>query len=324
MNAIVCRTFGAPSVLQIENWPTRPPQAGEITVRQKAWGVNFVDVLMVAGGYQLKPTLPFVPGLEGAGTVVAVGYGVRGLKEGDNVMTALRPGAFAEEVTLPAQATQIVPSALTLAEAAAFRSSFSTAYHALVQGGQLQAGETALIHGAAGGTGLAAIQVAKKLGAKVIAMASNPDKFQILKQLGADDTLAYGDGRFRDAVKTSNNGKGVDVIFDPIGGHVFDESMHCLNWGARLIVVGFASGRPALARTNHTLIKGASIIGIRAGEFARRNPEKGQQNLRTLLDWAQTAEIKVHISHRFKFEQFQHALQTIIDRKAIGRVVMER
>ncbi|MEM7253089.1 MAG: NADPH:quinone oxidoreductase family protein [Pseudomonadota bacterium] len=324
MRAIVCRDWGPPESLSIEAWPTREPEPHEVTVRQAAWGVNFVDLLMVAGGYQLRPPLPFVPGLEGAGTIAAVGSAVREHAIGDAVMTATRPGAFAEEITLPADAARPVPSGLTLAEAATFRSGFSTAYHALVQGGRLQAGETALIHGAAGGTGLAAVQVAKRLGARVIAMASDADKFPVLLAHGADHAIAYRDGRFRDEVKACNDGEGVDVIFDPVGGDVFDESMRCLNWGARLVVVGFAGGRAAHARTNHVLIKGASVVGIRAGEFARRNPEAGRANMRTLLDWVGAGDIKPHISHRFRFDNFLDALNVIVERKVIGRVVLER
>ena len=324
MRAIVCNELGTPDVLRIEDWPSPEPKEDEVKVRHDAWGVNFVDVLMVAGGYQLKPPLPFIPGLEGAGTVIETGSNVTTHQVGDKVMTAQRPGSFAEEVVVPVAAARPIPGSLTLAQAATFRSGFSTAYHALVQGGRVQPGETVLIHGAAGGTGLAAVQVAKRLGAVVIAMASDPEKFPVLQQLGADHTLAYGDGRFREAVKACNNGDGVDVIFDPVGGDVFDESMRCLNWGARLVVVGFAAGRAAQARTNHVLIKGASVVGIRAGEFSRRNPQAGRENMRALLAWVEAGDIRPHISHRFEFDNFRDALQVIIDRKVVGRVVIER
>lgn len=207
--------------------------------------------------------------------------------------------------------------------AAGFRSAFITAYHGLVQGGRLQAGETALIHGAGGGMGHAAIQVAKRLGAHVIATASGDQKHAVLKTLGADHAIDYRDG-FRDKVKELTEGRGVDVIFDPVGGDAFDESMRCLAWGARIVVVGFTAGRPALAKTNHILIKGASVTGIRAGEFGRRNPEAAARNLESLLTWAAAGDIQTHISHRFPLERVGDAFQAIAERIVIGKAVLSR
>ena len=320
MRAVICHEFGPPEQLTIEELNTPEPSEGEVQVELEAWGVNFVDVLMVAGGYQLRPDLPFVPGLEAAGVVSAVGANAGTVREGDRVMVGMRPGAFAETVCVASEKVLPMPDQLTMEQGACFRSAFNTAYHGLVQGGRLQAGEVALIHGAAGGMGLAAVQVAKRLGATVIATARNLDRLAPAKALGADHLISYEGGSFRDQVKAATGG--VDVVFDPVGGDVFDESMRCLNWGARLVVVGFTAGRPALAKTNHVLIKGASVVGIRAGEFARRNPEAGRRNTAKLLEWASDGGLKSHISHRFDFAEVSGAMRAIDQREVVGRAVL--
>jgi len=322
MRAIVCPEFGPPRVLRVEERPAPEPGPEEITVAPHAWGINYVDVLMVAGGYQLRPGLPFVPGLEGAGIVTGVGPGVSTPWIGDRVIFGMRPGAFAERVAVPASGVVPMPESMSFEQGACFRSAFATAYHGLVQGGRLRAGEVALVHGATGGMGLAAVQVAKRLGATVIGTGGSEEKLRVVKQYGADHVIDYGRGRFREQVRKLCGG--ADVIFDPIGGDVFDESMHCLNWGARLVVVGFTSGRAARARTNHLLIKGASVIGIRAGEFSRRHPEEGRENLITLLEWARKAQIYSHISHRFTFPDILPAMRVIENREVVGRAIMVR
>jgi NADPH2:quinone reductase len=302
---------------------TPEPGPGEVRICNEAWGVNFVDYLMCQGGYQLRPEPPFIPGMESAGRVTALGDGIEGIKIGDAFMAGHRPGAFAEETCVPVGRLIPIADGMNMAEAAGFRSAFITAYHGLLQGGRLQMGETALIHGAAGGMGHAAVQIAKRLGATVVATASGEEKLRALRSLGADHAIEYDDG-FRDAVKDLTGGRGADVIFDPIGGDVFDESMRCLNWGARIVIVGFTAGRPALAKTNHILIKGASVTGIRAGEFGRRNPDAAAQNLETLLSWAAAGDIRTHISHRFPLDGIADAFHAIADRKVIGKAVLTR
>jgi NADPH2:quinone reductase len=294
-----------------------------VLICNEAWGVNFVDYLMCQGGYQLRPEPPFIPGMESAGRVAALGDGVEGIEIGDAFMAGHRPGAFAEETCVPVERLIPIADGMDMAEAAGFRSAFITAYHGLIQGGRLQMGETALIHGAAGGMGHAAVQVAKRLGATVVATASGEEKLRAIRSLGADHAIEYKDG-FRDAVKELTDGQGADVIFDPVGGDVFDESMRCLNWGARVVIVGFTAGRPALAKTNHILIKGASVTGIRAGEFGRRNPEAAAQNLETLLSWAAAGDIRTHISHRFPLYGIGDAFRAITDRRVIGKAVLAR
>ncbi|MBT6275095.1 MAG: NADPH:quinone oxidoreductase family protein [Chromatiales bacterium] len=322
MRAVVCHELGSPEILRLEERDAPVPMEGEVGVALEAWGVNFVDVLMVAGGYQLKPPLPFVPGLEAAGQVNSLGEGVSGLKLGDRVIVGMRPGAFAEQVVVPVKATMPVPAGMSMEQGACFRSAFQTAYHGLVQGGRLQPGETALIHGASGGMGMAAVQVAKRLGATVVATAGSLSRLEVAKQFGADHVVSYADGNFRDQVRDLVGG--VDVVFDPVGGDVFDESMRCLNWGARLVIVGFTSGRAAEARTNHVLIKGASVVGIRAGEFSRRNPEIGRANQKVIWEWAEQGLISSHVSHRFALENIAAAMEVIQNREVVGRVVLHR
>jgi NADPH2:quinone reductase len=323
MKAIYCIGLNAWPRLEMREITTPEPGPGEVRICNEAWGVNFVDYLMCQGGYQLRPEPPFIPGMESAGRVTALGDGIEGIKIGDAFMAGHRPGAFAEETCVPVGRLIPIADGMNMAEAAGFRSAFITAYHGLLQGGRLQMGETALIHGAAGGMGHAAVQIAKRLGATVVATASGEEKLRALRSLGADHAIEYDDG-FRDAVKDLTGGRGADVIFDPIGGNVFDESMRCLNWGARIVIVGFTAGRPALAKTNHILIKGASVTGIRAGEFGRRNPDAAAQNLETLLSWAAAGDIRTHISHRFPLDGIADAFHAIADRKVIGKAVLTR
>jgi len=321
MKAIYCTALADWPELEVRDEAAPKPRSGEVLVRNEAWGVNFVDYLMCQGGYQLRPEPPFIPGMESAGIITELGAGISEISIGDRVMAGHRPGAFAEETVVAAERLISIPGGMSLEAAAGFRSAFITAYHGLVQGGRLQAGEVALVLGAAGGMGHAAVQVAKRLGATVIATATGKRKHSILKQLGADHIIEYREG-FREQVKELTGG--ADVIFDPVGGDSFDEAMRCLNWGARLVVVGFAGGKPALARTNHILIKGASVTGIRAGEFGRRNPESAHHNLETLLDWAACGDIRTHISHRFPFTGLEHAFRAIAERQIIGKAVLTR
>ena len=323
MKVIYCTKLADWPKLEIRDEMAPEPGPAEALIRNEAWGVNYVDYLMCQGGYQLRPEPPFVPGMESAGTVTAIGNDVTGFSVGDRVMAGHRPGGFSEETVVAADRLIAVPATMSLEEAAGFRSAFITAYHGLLQGGRLQSGETALILGAGGGMGHAAVQVAKRLGATVIALARGKEKLAALQYLGADHALDYRDG-FRDQVKALTDGRGIDVAFDPVGGDAFDETMRCLAWGARIVVVGFTSGRRATAKTNQLLIKGASITGVRAGEFSRRNPETSQRNLETLLGWALAGDIHTHISHRFPLEDVEEAFRVIAARKVIGKAILTR
>ena len=323
MKAVICNEFGPYENLAIEDRPAPTPAADEICVKPHAWGLNYVDVIMVGGSYQLRPDLPFVPGGETAGTVTAIGAKIEDIAVGDRVMTSHRPGAFAQIVVAKRPNVITMPDSMSFEEAAGFRAGFATSYHGLVQGGRLQAGETVLVHGAAGGMGLAAVQIAKQLGATVIATSGSDTKLSVVGSCGADHLVNYNNG-FRDKVKELTDGRGVDVVFDPVGGDIFDESMRCINMGARLVVVGFTGGRAAHARTNHLLIKCASVTGIRAGSMSRRDPATANANMKTLLKWASEGRIRTHISHRFPFEKIVDGLGVIANREVIGKAVLYR
>jgi NADPH:quinone reductase len=318
--AIVCRELGPPENLRLESFASVPLAPGQVRVAVHAAGINFPDILMAAGQYQLKPELPFIPGVEAAGEVVETA-GVDGVAAGDRVMIQLRHGGYADEVIVtPAQLTPL-PSRFEYAEGAVFLAAHGTAYHALVDRAQLAAGDVLLVHGAGGGVGLAAVELGKLIGATVIAAASSEAKLAVAQARGADHGLLYGREPFRDAVKRITDGRGADVVFDPVGGEIFEQSLRCIAWGARLLVIGFTGGI-GLAKTNLMLIKGASILGVRAGEAARRNPALGEARVKALLQWAEDGKIRPNISHRLPLEEFAPAMRLLTDRKAIGRVAL--
>jgi NADPH2:quinone reductase len=299
-----------------------PPGPGEVQVRIAARGAQYVDVLMLAGKYQFRPEPPFIPGNEGAGEVVAIGEGVTAFKIGDRIMSRHRLGAFAQLGNSPAEDCDPVPAGMSLDAAAVFRGAYHTAYHALIQRARLKAGDWVLIHGAAGGIGIAAIQVAKLFGARVIATASSDEKRAACREEGADHVLDYRDG-FRDPVKALTGAHdGVDIVYDPIGATVFDESLRCLAWGGRILVLGFLGGGPSQPRTNYLLIKGLEVIGVRLGGVTEHQPEIGRANMRLLVGLAGEGKLRPRISHRFPLERAGEAIQAIIDRKVIGKAVL--
>ncbi|TAI63895.1 NADPH:quinone oxidoreductase family protein [Bradyrhizobium sp. Leo170] len=318
--AVVCRELGPPERLRLETFPPARLKSGEVRVAIRAAGINFPDVLMAAGEYQLKPPLPFTPGMEAAGDVVEVNDAGH-VRVGDKVIVKMRHGAFSDEaVAAPSQLTRM-PSTFDYAEGATFLAAHGTAYHALIDRGQLRHGEVLLVHGAGGGVGLAAVEIGKLLGAVVIAAASSEEKLAIAKARGADHLVLYEREPFRDAVKRITDGNGADVVFDPVGGEVFENSMRCINWGARLLVIGFTGGI-GLARTNLLMIKGASVLGIRAGEAVRRNPALGEVRIKALTEWAEAGKVRPNISHRLPLEDVAKAMRLLLERKAIGRVAL--
>jgi NADPH2:quinone reductase len=325
---IVCRELGPPERLHLESFPQAPLQAGQVRVAIRAAGINFPDILMAAGQYQLKPELPFTPGVEAAGDVIevegeasGVAPGDRRVTVGDRVIVKMRHGAHTDEaVVAPSQLTPL-PKAFDYAEGATFLAAHGTAYHALVDRGQVNPGEILLVHGAGGGVGLAAVEMGKMLGATVIAAASSEEKLAVAQARGADHLLLYATEPFRDAVKRITDGRGVDVVFDPVGGEIFENSLRCIAWGARLLVIGLTGGI-GLARTNLVLMKGASVLGVRAGEAVRRNPALAEVRIRNLLQWAEAGKIRPHISHRLPLESYARAMRLLIERKAIGRVAL--
>jgi len=318
--AVVCRELGPPERLRLEEVASRALREGEVRVAIRAAGINFPDILMAAGDCQLKPELPFTPGVEAAGDVIEAD-GASRVAVGDKVIVKMRHGAYVDEaVVTPSQLIRM-PSNFDYAEGATFLAAHGTAHHALVDRGQLAAGEVLLVHGAGGGVGLAAVEMGKLLGATVIAAASSEDKLAVAQARGADHLVLYSREPFRDAVKRLTDGRGADVVFDPVGGEIFENSLRCIAWGARLLVIGFTGG-VGLARTNLVLIKGASVLGVRAGEAARKNPALGQARLNALLQWAEDGHIRPHVSHRLPLEDFAQAMRLLIERKAIGRVAL--
>jgi len=317
---VVCRELGPPDRLRLESFESSPLAPGQVRVAIRAAGINFPDVLMAAGQYQLKPELPFTPGVEAAGDVAEV-KDADGVAVGDRVIVKLRHGAYADEVVVaPSQLTPL-PSTFDYAEGATFLAAHGTAYHGLIDRGQVREGEVLLVHGAGGGVGLAAVEIGKLLEATVIAAASSEEKLDVAKARGADHLVLYSREPFRDAVKRITDGRGADVVYDPVGGQIFEDSIRCIAWGARLLVIGFTGGI-GMARTNLLLIKGASVLGVRAGEAVRRNPGLGEVRIRTLLEWAEQGKIRPNVSHRLPLEDFAAAMQLLVDRKAIGRVAL--
>jgi len=321
MRMVVCRELGPPERMRLETFPAKPLGAGQVRVAIRAAGINFPDILMAAGQYQLKPDLPFTPGVEAAGDVVEVDGEAKGVSIGDGVIVRMRHGAYTDEAVVTPSQLMRLPSNFDYAEGATFLAAYGTAYHGLVDRGQLRQGEVLLVHGAGGGVGLAAVETGKLLGATVIAAASSEDKLAVAKAKGADHLLLYSREPFRDAVKRITGGRGADVVFDPVGGPIFEDSLRCIAWGARLLVIGFTGGI-GLTRTNLLLIKGASVLGVRAGEAVRRNPALGEVRLRQLVEWAEQGKIRPNVSHRLPIEEFARAMRLLIERKAIGRVAL--
>ena len=321
MKAVVCREISDDiGTLRLEDIELPVLQPHEARVRVRAAAVNFPDILTVQGKYQHKPQLPYTPGSEAAGDVIAVGSAVADVNVGERVICG-GLGCYAEEVQVPAAALRKVPDGVGYAEAAGFTVAYLTAYVALVRRAQLQPGEWLLVHGAAGGVGLAAVDLGKILGAKVIATASSESKRAFLKDYGADHVLPASG--FRDAVKSITGGHGADVIYDPVGGDVFDESTRCIAFDGRIAIIGFTSGRIPSIGVNMPLIKGFSILGVRAGEYGRQFPAKGRENMAAIGRLLAEKKIRPHIHARFPLTRAVDAMRMLQDRSVIGKVVIE-
>ncbi len=321
MRAFVCRTLSEDwSGASVEDVPTPEPKAGEVLVRVAAAAVNFPDLLMCQGKYQYKPDPPFICGMEAAGEIVGLGADVTDWRVGDRVVGGARIGAFAEYLSVPAAALKHKPAQLDMAQAVACGGVYLTAYVALVRRGNLRAGETLLVHGAAGGVGLAAVDVGKLLGATVIATASSEEKRAFLKSYGADHVLESSG--FREPVKELTGGRGADVIYDPVGGDVFDESVRCIAFDGRLLIIGFTSGRIPSVSVNMPLIKGFSVVGVRAGEYGRRFPERGRENAEAIWRMADEGRIRPHVHASLPLERTRDAFALLSSRQVIGKVLV--
>ena len=322
MKAVVCRSFGPPENLTLEEITDPTPGRGQVLIDVHAAGLNFPDVLQIAGKYQFQPPFPFTPGSELAGVVAEVGMGVSGVSPGSRVMALVGTGAMAERVVADAAAVDVIPESMNFDTAAAMGIAYGTSYHALAQRARLQPDENLLVLGASGGVGLAAVEIGKALGARVIAAASTDEKLQVAKQHGADILVNYSQGSLKDQIKELTGGAGVDVIFDPVGGDLFDQCTRCINWNGRLLVVGFASGTIPKYPVNLSLLKGCSVVGVFWGEFRKREPETFRQNCQALFELFRNAKIKPLISQAFPLERYADALNVFVHRQAVGKVVL--
>jgi NADPH2:quinone reductase len=322
MKALVCRGNAEDlDALQFEDMTLPAIAPDQVRLRVRAASVNFPDILMAQGKYQHRPQLPFVVGGEMAGEVIAAGAGVTRFKPGDRVVGGGFSGAFAQEAQMPETSLRPIPDGADFATAASYTTAYLTAYVALIRRGELAKGEWLLVHGAAGGVGLAAVDLGRVFGAHVIATASSEAKHNFLKEYGAEFTLPpFG---FREAVKELTQGRGADVVYDPVGGDVFDESVRCIAFNGRLLVVGFTSGRIPSIAANLPLIKGFSVVGVRAGEYGRKFPEKGRENIATIDRLLAEKKIRPHIGARFPLSGAVDAMRMLQDRKIIGKAVIE-
>jgi len=311
--------YGGVAVQQV---PVPRPRAGEVLVKVKAASVNFPDLLMTRGEYQLKPPLPFGVGMELAGEVVAIGEGIEGLSLGDEVVGGSRLGAFAEYAVLGKDSAKPKPAALSFAQASAYGVAYLTAYVALVRRARLEPGEWVLVHGAAGGVGLAAVDLAKVMGAKVIATSASDEKLAVVMAEYAPDAVLNVTGGFREQVKAITGSAGADVIYDPVGGDVFDESVRCIGFDGRLLIIGFTSGRIPNVSVNMPLIKGFSVMGVRAGEYGRQFPQKGLENTQAVWDLANSGAITPRVHAEYALEDWREAFDMLANRKVIGKVVI--
>ena len=301
---------------------TPRPGPGEVLVKVRAASVNFPDLLMTRGEYQHKPPLPFIPGLEMSGEIEALGDGVERWKVGDAVVGGARIGGFSDYAVTHAMGLRPKPERLSFAEAAAYGTAYLTAYVSLVRRAAMEPGEWLLVHGAAGGVGLAAVDLGKLMGAKVIAASASNDKLGIIEAEYAPDAVVNVTGGFRDFVKETTGGHGADVIYDPVGGDVFDESVRCIAFNGRLLIVGFTSGRIPSVSVNMPLIKGFSVMGVRAGEYGRQFPEKGRENAKAVWDLANEGKIKPRVHAELPLAAWREAFDLLADRKVVGKAII--
>ncbi|MEE2763432.1 NADPH:quinone oxidoreductase family protein [Marinobacter sp.] len=323
MKAILCKEYGPAESLVIEDVPSPDVKGRGVKVRVKAAGLNFPDTLIIEGKYQLKPNMPFSPGGEMAGEVIEVGEKVTRFKPGDRVAGLTGYGSFAEEVVVPEQNLLPVPDGMSDEKAAAFTMVYGTSYYALKQRANLQPGESLLVLGASGGVGLATVELGKAMGARVIAAASSADKLAIAKAAGADDLINYSEEPLKESVKNLTKGKGVDVIYDPVGGDFTEQALRAMGWNGRHLIIGFAAGEIPKVPANLTLLKGCSVVGVFWGSFTQREPEASAQNMMELMKLYSEGKIDPKISEVFEFEDYAKALGALSERRATGKVVLK-
>lgn len=322
MRAVVCESLGPPDNLVVRDMPDPVPGPGEVCVRVAAAGVNFPDTLIVQGRYQMEAKPPFVPGSEVAGEVISVGDKVRHVRPGDRVAALVLTGAFAEQVCAPGESVMSIPKEMEFVAAAAFPMVYGTTMHALTQRAALREGETLLVLGAGGGVGLAAVQIGKLLGARVIAAAGSQEKLSLAKHYGADETVNYSSGKLKDEVKKHTGGKGADVIYDPVGGDLALQCLSCINWNGRYLIIGFAAGEIPQLAANRLLLKGAAAVGVFWGAFVAREPKLNFENFERLFEWYAEGKLRPHITRTYKLEEAAQALADMRERRVTGKVAL--
>jgi NADPH2:quinone reductase len=322
MKALLCTRYGAPDLLELTELPSPLARPGEVVVSVRAAGVNFPDVLIIQNKYQFKPPLPFAPGSELAGVVKEVGEGVGRLKTGDRVMAFTTHGAFAEEVAVEQHRVHTMPAGMDDVTAAALLLTYGTMDHALRDRGQVAPGETVLVLGAAGGIGIASIEIARVLGARVIAGASSEDKLALCRARGAQHTIDYATENLRECIKTLTAGRGVDVVVDPVGGAYTEPALRSIAWRGRLLVVGFAAGDVPRIPLNLALLKGCAIVGVFWGDFVRREPDAFARSVEQLKAWWAAGKIAPHVSATYPLARAAEALTLMAARRALGKIVI--
>lgn len=322
MKALLCKEYGLPNTLQLEEIEPLKATAGKVIITVKACSVNFPDALIIRNLYQFKPDLPFSPGGEVAGIVKEVGEGVKHLKAGDRVFALCGWGGFAEEVEVDARRVFPMLPSMDFVTGASVMYNYGTSYHALKDRGQLQAGETLLVLGAGGGVGLAAIEIGKLMGATVIAAASSTEKLEICKQKGADFAINYSDEDLREKIKEFTTGKGVNVIYDPVGGQYTEPALRSIAYNGRYLVVGFAAGEIPKISLNLALLKSCAIVGVFWGQFSEKEPQQNLKNIQELAAYLSTGKLQPHIYKLYPLEQAAQAIEDLMERRVIGKAVV--
>jgi len=322
MKAVLAKAFGPLEQLVLEDVPSKNAGPGEVAIAVRACGVNFFDALIVQGKYQSRPPLPFSPGGEVAGMIRGVGAGVSGLAEGARVLAFTGHGGYAEEVAVDAASVVALPEQMDFVTAAGFPITYATSYHALKDRGQLRSGETLLVLGAAGGVGLAAVEIGKIMGARVIACASSDEKLALAREHGADALINYATSDLRERIREVTAGRGVDVVYDPVGGGYAEPALRSLAAGGRYLVIGFASGEIPRIALNLLLLKVVSLVGVFWGAFAKAQPQRNAANLAELLSWYTQGRLRPHVSATFPLERYREALDAVVQRKVLGKVVL--
>ena len=323
MKAVLCKAYGPPEDLVMEDVPDLEPGEGEAVIEVHAASLNFPDGLQIQGKYQFQPPMPFTPGSEVGGVIKAVGPGFEGFNVGDRVMAIPGIGGLAEQVMVKADAVHRIPDNMDFKTAAGFAMVYTTSYHALKQRAQLKAGETLLVLGASGGVGITAVELGKVMGAKVIAAASTEEKLDFVRQFNPDGTINYGDGELKEKVKELTDGKGADVIYDPVGGDLFDQCCRCINWNGRLLVIGFTSGRIPEYKANLALLKGSSMVGVFLGRFRKEEPEEYEKNFTELLAMYEEGKLRPLVTQTYTADQYVEAFNVFTQRRAMGKVTVE-